>query len=268
MKTLMLAGLAVIALAGVSSASTPVVGQSVIYRYDSTHSYAATVALIEGDGSCDLVVYAWYPYSFPFGPNSQAAYATTYVQSVVEGTSDNRWTVNPNIGLGATGPTGATGPAGPTGPTGATGATGATGEQGIQGVSGPTGATGATGPGALVTGQSTPSLTLNGSAVQFDTTHDTEYTVTVKISTTLSLSGGAAGHVDLLCDSSSNPTTVVETISGESTGTLTVGLNLVASNTMVLRWRVPAAHRCKLTTTNDTGTPTYTLVRQLLQTLG
>lgn len=90
----------------------------------------------------------------------------------------------------------------------------------------------------------------------------------MKISNVLSVTGGAAGHVDLVCDSSSSPTTIVETVSAELTGTLAIGLNLTASTTQVLRWRVPAAHYCKLSTTNDTGTPTYSVIRQVAQTLG
>ena len=71
-----------------------------------------------------------------------------------------------------------------------------------------------------------------------------------------------------MCDASTTPTTIVETVQSESTGTLTVGLNLQSSNTLVLRWRVPAGHRCKLQSTNDTGTLTYSITRQSLQTLG
>lgn len=237
MKHVAFVGLVLIGLVGVAAAS-PVTGQSVIYRYDSTHSFAAVVARANVDDSADLVVLNCCTYSFGFGPNSLAAAPATYMAAVVEGSTDNRWSANPDIGLGATGPAGSTG------------------------------STGATGPGALVTATSTPSLALNGSVVQFDATHDTEYAVSVKIATTLSLTGGAAGHVDLMCDASTTPTTIVETVSNESTGTLTIGLNLVTSSTQVLRYRVPAAHRCKLTTTNDTGTPTITIVRQVLQTLG
>lgn len=246
MKHPALVGLVLVGLVGAAAAS-PVIGQSVIYRYDSTHSYAATVAYIESDGSADLTVYSWATTAFGFGPSSFFGLPATWAVGVVEGTSDNRWSVNSSIGVGATGPTGATGSVGATGSTGSTGAVG---------------------PGALVTSSSTPTLALNGSAVQFDTSHDTEYTASVKIATTLSLSGGSAGHVDLVCDASTTPTTIVETVSSESTGTLTIGLNLASSNTLVLRYRVPAAHRCKLTTTNDTGTPTITIVRQVLQTLG
>lgn len=252
-------------------ATTPVVGQSVIYRADSTHSYAAIVTMVEGDGTADLVILSWVNTSFSFGPSSLYSQPVTFLWGVTEGSGDNRWAVNPNIGLGATGPTGATGSAGPTGPTGPTGPSGV---QGIQGASGPTGATGstgatgATGPGALVTGVSSPSLTLNGGSTQFDATHDVIYVATVKITTSLTVSGGAAGHVDLLCDTGGTPSTIVDTVQSESTGTLTVGLSLQTSTTTSLRWRVPAAQRCRLTTTNDTGAPSYSLVRQFSQTLG
>lgn len=121
--------------------------------------------------------------------------------------------------------------------------------------------------GSRVSGESTPTLALNGSAVLFDSSHDTIYTASVKITTTLSLSGGAAGHADLVCDVNTTPTTIVATVQSESTGTLTIGLNLQASNTLGVQWRVPAGQRCKLTTGNDVGTPTYSLVRQRLQTL-
>lgn len=236
--------LALMMLSSSIAAATPVAGQSVIYRYDSTHSYAAVVAKANGDGTADLVVLNCCTYSFGFGLSSRYDWPVTYMQGVTEGSTDNRWAVNPDIGLGATGPTGATG---------ATGAAGSTGPAG---------------PGSLVVSSSTPTLSIGGSAVQFSTTADTIYTVSVKITTTLTLSGGAAGHVDLLCDSSATPSTIVATVQGESTGTLTVGLNLQASNTLVMHWRVPVSHRCRLTSTNDTGTPTYSITRQVLQTLG
>jgi hypothetical protein len=267
-----------------AEASTPVTGQSVLYHYDSTHVYSAVVSRVRTDGSCDLIVLAVASAGFSFGPSSQAAYAAILVDGVVEGTTDNRWEVNPDISItgpqgptgpagptGATGPQGAVGPQGPQGPTGPQGAAGSTGSQGpagATGATGSTGATGATGPGAVVVGQSTPTLTIGGSAVQFSTTADTIYTASIKIITTLSLSGGAAGHVDLQCDASATPTTSVVTVQSESTGTLTIGLNLQSSNTMQVQWRVPAGHRCRMVSTNDTGTPTYSVVRQVLQTLG
>lgn len=170
------------ALAGVSQAA-PVVGQSVIYRKDSTHSFAAVVTYVHGDATADLAVLNGDAYSFGFGPSS--------------------WYTWPN-----------------------------------------------------------------GSAVQFDATHDTFYRATVKISGSITLVTGAAGHVDLICDASSTPTAIVDTAQLELTGTLVVGVTLASSMTQSLTWRVPAAYYCKLATGNDTGTPTYTLVRQVKQTLG
>ena len=230
-------------VSGLASAD-PVVGQSIIYRYDSTHSYVGFLSGAVGDGSYGVVVLDPDDYltSWTLGPSSQASFATLALYGVWEddtGTTNNRWRPNPGVPV-----------------------------QGPQGDTGATGATGATGPGALVTSTSAPSLTLGGSAVQFDATHDVEYTAVVKISASLSLTGGQAGHVDLVCDSSSSPSTVVETAQLENTGALTVGLSIVSSMTQSLRWRAPAGHYCKLTTTNDTGTPTFTLVRQWKQVLG
>lgn len=92
--------------------------------------------------------------------------------------------------------------------------------------------------------------------------------VCVKITTGLTLTGGAAGHVDFVCDASSTPTTAQATVSLENTGTLTIGLATQTSATLQLSYRVPAGHYYKLTTTNDTGTPTYAIVRQVEQVLG
>lgn len=272
--------------------TTPVIGLPVLYQYDSTHTYAGYVSGLNSD-SQNLIVFAHNDNAenWPFGPSSQAAFPTMQVVGTIEGATDNRWQVNP-AGLGPQGPSGTAGATGPQGPAGSTGATGSTGPQGTigltgatgaggatgpqgtagatgsAGASGSTGATGPAGPGSLVTGSSTPTLTIGGTAVQFDATHDTIYTVSVKITTSISLTGGAAGHVDLVCDATTTPTAIVETVQSESTGTLTVGLALQTSNTLVMQWRAPAGHRCKLVSTNDTGTPTYSITRQTLQTLG
>lgn len=235
----------VLALCGVASA-TPVDGQSVIYRYDSTHSYTATVAKANGDGSADLVIFNFGTYSFSFGPGSFAAWPATYLAGVVEGNTDNRWHANASIGLGEQGPQG------DTGSTGATGTTGATG------------AAGATGPGALVTATSTPSFALGGSAIQLDSAHDTELTMSVSVSLPLSLLAGATGTVHLFCDSSSTPTTEVVTVLRGNTG----GLVTTDTSTLLVKYRVPAAHYCKATATQDVGLPTFAIARQVKQVLG
>lgn len=215
--------------------AAPVLGQSVIYRYDSTHSYGAIVSRVYLDGTADLVILAKYPWSFGFGNSSMYTWPSTYLEGVTEGTSDNRWAVNPDVSV--------------EGPTGATGATGAAGS---------------TGPGALVTATSTPSFALGGSAIQPDSTHDANLIFSLTISLPLSVLAGATGTVHLLCDSSSTPTTEVATLQRGNTG----GLLTTDTATLALTYRVPAAHYCKLTTTQDVGSPTFAIVRQKQQTLG
>jgi len=243
----------IVAFTGFASASG-VVGQSVLYRYDSSHIYPAILTHDNGDGSWYLVCLDpdGNGTNFAMGPNSQWAYASIAVIAFEDdsGTGDNRWYPNPAIGLGATGPQG---------PTGAQGSTGATGA---------TGATGPAGQGAFVTSTVTPTLAMNGSAVQLDATHDTEYTASISIGMTLSLSGGQAGHVDFVCDSSSTPTTIVATVGDSNTGTVVVGVSLTRTPIMELHYRAHAGDFCKITSTNDTGTPTYSIIRQVLQVLG
>jgi hypothetical protein len=217
----------------------------VIYHYDGSHDYPAVITHTYPSDSdaCSLVIFSWVTSSFPMGQSSLYSAPATFLDGVYAGSGSNRWEVNP---AGA-------------GPTGATGAAGSTGA---------TGATGATGPGALVTSSSTPSFALNGSAIQLDTSHDTELYLVVKIDAALTISGGAGGTVHLLCDSSSTPATEVATAAVSNTGTLTIGLALTVSETIPIMFRVPAAHFCKATTTNDTGSPSFTLVRQRAQVLG
>jgi hypothetical protein len=89
----------------------------------------------------------------------------------------------------------------------------------------------------------------------------------VKIDTSITLTVGAAGTVKLFCDASTQ-TTEVERVASSSTGTLTVGLNLASSNTLVMMYPVSVGESCKLTTTNDTGTPVFTLVSQRVRIRG
>lgn len=220
MKKLLLLALLLLVIAPATAlASTPVLGQIVTYKYDGNHSYPAIVTSTDlGDGSQALLVLDIDGNSteWPFGPGSQGAFATIQVLGVIEGTGDNRWSVNTSLGK--------------------------------------------------VTATATPAFSLNGSAIQSDTTRDVELIFTVKISALQNNDGGQAGHIDLKCDSSATPTTIVETAQLANTGSVAVALTI--SNTFVLRYRVPAGHYCKLVTGDDTGTPTYTLVRQVKQTLG
>jgi hypothetical protein len=222
-----------------------VVGQSVLYRYNSSHTYPAILTADNGDTTWHLVALDTdgYATGFPMGAGSQAGYATIAVDSAAEddtGTNDNRWRPNPSIGLGEQGPTGATG------------------------ATGSTGATGATGPGALVSSSGTTSFSLNGSAIQLDATHDVELTMSISFSLPLSLVAGATGTVHLFCDSSSNPATEVETVSRGNAG----GLLTTDTSTLPVVYRVKAADFCKVTSTQDVGSPTFSIVRQGKQVLG
>lgn len=197
-----------------TAAAAPTKGQLVLYRYDSTHVYAAVVTKVVSGNTVNLV--AWSHVDAAWGDGNSADVPTIPYASVAMGACDDCWSAI---------------------------------------------------AGQSIESTSTPSLTLNGSAVQLSTDHDVEYTATVKIANTLTLTGGSAGHVDLVCDASASPSTAVETVSAESTGSVVIGISLVTSSTGVLRWRVRAGDYCKLTTTNDAGTPSYTLIRQVAQTL-
>lgn len=212
--------------------AAPVVGQHVLYKYDDSHIYDAVVSAVVSGDTINMVAFSNGSTWYNTVPSSVPAF-TLY--SVDKGTGDNRWGDNPNVGL--------------TGPTGATGATGTTG---------------ATGPGALVTSTSTSSFTLNGSAVQLNSTHDTIVAMSVSFSLPLSVIAGATGTVHLICDNSGTPTTEVFTLSRGNAG----GLLTTDTSTLAFLWRVPAGHFCKFTTTQDVGSPTFGIVRQFVQVLG
>lgn len=217
-----------------SSYADPVVGQGVIFRYDSTHIYPAIVTKIVSGSTVNLVALSainsvWYTG----GPDGSVVAAIAF-GSVQQGsdTDDYRWYPNPNVP-----------------------------------VEGPTGPTGATGAASTVASQSTPTLTLNGSAVQFSTTNETIYTVNVYIGGTITLGGGYDGAINLLCDTNTTPSTMVATVSNISTGTVVVGISLNSGGTYSMQWRVPAGQRCRLTTTTTAGSPSFSINSQKLQTL-
>lgn len=82
----------------------------------------------------------------------------------------------------------------------------------------------------------------------------------VDVTTTLSLSGGSAGKVELKYADDSAFTTNVKTLQGytnSNTGTLTIGLNTSQIGSASLTGLVPAGKYYRLVTTNVTGTPTY-----------
>lgn len=212
--------------------TTPVIGQTVLLKIQASplRVVPAIVSLvIDADTiNCDGVIDT--SDDWPIGPPVQ--HPCWFYEAVVRGTGVNEWQES------------AISVAGPAGATGATGSAGATG---------------ASGAGSLVTSTGTRSVTA-GTAVRPSTTNDVLVTASWKIDTTLSLTGGAAGTVKMLSDAATTPTTEVARVASSSTGTLTVGLNLATSNILVMSFRVKAGDRYLFTTTNDVGTPVFTLV--------
>lgn len=85
----------------------------------------------------------------------------------------------------------------------------------------------------------------------------------VRVVSSLSLSGGQAGRVELRCDTNNPPTTVRgPRVAGGSTGTLAVGLNIVDMVEGGLTFRVPPGWWVSIVPVNETGTPTFTLTNQ------
>lgn len=211
----------------------PVVGQGVIFRYDSSHIYPAVVTKVLHDNVVNLVALSsmesvWYTN----GPDGSVVPALAFGSVDMAANTDYRWVVNPNVP-----------------------------------VEGPQGPTGAAGPGSNVSATSTPSLALNGSAVQFDSTHDTNYMAVFSISGSITLTGGFDGVVNLLCDTNTTPTTLLAQVGHFGGGTVVAGVALTSGGYYTMSARVPAGNRCRLTTTSSVGTPSYSIVNQKLQTL-
>lgn len=215
----------------------PVVGESVIFRYDSTHIYPAVITRVLHDNVVNLVALtAMYSVWYSGGYDGSLVPAMAFGSVDMAANTDYRWIVNPDVP--------------------------------VEGPVGATGATGTAGPGSNISGLSTPTLALNGSSVQFDSTHDTIYTAVVEVSGTISLAGGFDGLVSLLCDANSTPTTFMAGAGAVASGTVVVGLSLVSGGYYTVGpTRVKAADRCRLTTTNAVGTPSYSIITQKLQTL-
>lgn len=261
MKKLILA-LTIIFSSHTVYAAPPVIGEQVIFGYDPTHVYPAVVTKLLGGNSVILVAFA----NSALWPDGSDGVIIPSKEFVVFGygadASDHSvWIENP-IGGGPAGPTGATGA------TGAVGATGATGAQGIQGFTGGTGATGAVGAGSLISAASTPAYSLGGAGIQCDTTKDCIVTFSVTVDGTVSLSGSFQATVHVFCDNSSTPTTEVVTVPIGQGGTLVIGLTITQKVGTAISFNQPAGQFCKITATQDVGTPTTTLIRQFQQKRG
>lgn len=207
------------------------------------------------------------------------------------GATGSAGSTGPSGSTGAAGPAGATGsqgPQGPQGPQGATGSAGATGAQGSQGIqgltgatgsagaagatgsagtpgsAGATGATGATGPAGAGFGtitQSSPTRVL-GTPFQPSASAPTLVCYSARIVSSLTLSGGQAGRMELLSDVANPPTTIRCRVAGGATGTGVVGLTVTDTAEGGLCYLIPVAHFVLLRSVNETSTPTYSLTTQ------
>lgn len=96
-------------------------------------------------------------------------------------------------------------------------------------------------------------------AYQISSTDQAQISISVSISCNLSLSGGQAGNVQLQIspNGTSGWITMAQVTNG-NTGTLTIGLNTTQVCGGQLTCPLPVGYYWRATTTNTTGTPTYT----------
>lgn len=109
---------------------------------------------------------------------------------------------------------------------------------------------------------SNPARALN-TPFQISTTSDAIAVYTVQIDCTLTLAGGQRGAVYLesCADSSfSSGVTVRTKVVNGNTGTLTVGLSLTQNITGSLAGILKAGNWFRLRTSDEVGTPAYTLI--------
>ena len=101
-----------------------------------------------------------------------------------------------------------------------------------------------------------------GTTFQPSSTRPTLVIFSVRVVSQITISGGQAGRIELQSDASNPPSTVRGRVAGGITGTAVVGLTLndTAEGTMV--YLVPAGHFARLQSTNETGTPTYSITAQ------
>lgn len=108
-----------------------------------------------------------------------------------------------------------------------------------------------------------PSRSLD-TAFQISATRDVGVNYSITIASSLSLTTGQLGSVELrYADDSAFTTNVVtlSTASNGNTGTLTIGLNTVQTAGAVVSGIIPSGKYVKLVSVDTTGTPTQTIVR-------
>lgn len=131
---------------------------------------------------------------------------------------------------------------------------------------GPTGPQGPAGAGFGTITLNTPSRSL-GTAFQPSTTRPSLVSYSGRVVSSLSISGGQSGRIELRSDSSNPPTTVRARVAGGITGTAVVGVAMSDTVEAPITYLVPAGHWVLLQSVNETGTPTYSLGAQVEQVL-
>lgn len=252
-------------LVAVKVEAAPYIGQQVLFRWDSTHTYAAVVTKVLHDNVVNLVAFSRYePGTWPGSGLLYDIPAMGFGVVDLQADTDYKYIPNPDFALqGPVGPAGPQGNAGPQGVQGPQGIQGTPGPQGAQGPVGATGAQGPAGPGSYVQSSAAASLTLNGAAVQFSSNRDSIYSASFSISGTVVLLAGFDGKVNVYCDANANPTTLVAVVGNSGAGII----NLVNGGIFQVSVRVAAGDYCKITSVNTTGTPTYSIPVQRIQIL-
>lgn len=115
---------------------------------------------------------------------------------------------------------------------------------------------------------SIPSRTLNSAGFQPSTTKVVLVTYSVRITCTASLAGGQDGKIELMSDSNSTPTTVRATAQNRNSVSLAIALTAVNEQTTCLTYLVPIGHYIRLTSTQTTGTPAFSIVSQTETVIG
>lgn len=108
---------------------------------------------------------------------------------------------------------------------------------------------------------STPTRAI-GTAFQPSTTRPVLVSYSARVASTLNVSGGASGRIELRCDASNPPTTVRKRVAGGLTGTVVAGIAVTDIAEGDMSVLVPPGHYVLLQSVNEIGTPTYSLLAQ------
>lgn len=121
--------------------------------------------------------------------------------------------------------------------------------------------------GQVIATPSTPTRVL-GTAFQPSLTNSVFCSYTVRIVTTATIGGGQDGQVQLKSDATATPTTVRCQARNGQVVTLAIALQSINTQDSVVSYICPAGHYVNLVSTNNTGTPTISIVAQTEVTLG